>query len=413
MPDTENPLSTLERLIADAATGELICAAPSLEVHVFLQNGRVAWCTESGKPFAFTRKLFELTELDSETFRHLLEECRRDRLPLGETLIQWRVASFEEVREALRHQIVEALASLVSQEQAQLLFLERSREFAEYDPALTFDLDDVLPVSPSAETAKDGCLGRDPAELVRRLRDQVPEALWVLVIEDGRRLAHHPASAPETDLIEPLAALSLDDGADFLAVRTALGTLLGTQIPGSSRSLWCALSVECTFGAAFSALTSILRLDAHAGAAGDPAGDLGAIAQEGASEAGPAILSFMERAGDVLAVSLLDRDGCGAYRALRETSEISAAIDAPERRRPILERASAAEDLLPRGGRGDLGPLQKTMVTGEGNFWCFGTEVVADPDETLWLLTSRHTSQGLGWAYLSALCRQMPRRREQ
>ena len=129
MRTSERPLSTLVRLVRTEASGELICAADSLEIHVFLQRGKVAWCTESGKPFAFTQRLFELTELDRDGFRQIIDECRRDRLPLGETLIRWGVASLEQVREALRRQIVEALTALAVQHDAQVIFLERSRAF--------------------------------------------------------------------------------------------------------------------------------------------------------------------------------------------------------------------------------------------------------------------------------------------
>jgi len=47
------------------------------------------------------------------------------------------------------------------------------------------------------------------------------------------------------------------------------------------------------------------------------------------------------------------------------------------------------------------------MVTGDGQLWCFGAELATEPRRTLWLFTDRRTAQGLGWAYLTSLTRQV------
>ena len=406
MPEKERPLSTLDRLIGQRASGELICAAPDLEVHVFLQRGRVAWCTESGKPFAFTRKLTELTDLDRDTFRQILDECRRDRLPLGETLIQWRVASIEQVREALRHQIVDALESLVNESEVQVLFLERSREFAEYDEALTFELDDVLPDAATSRETIDADRSRDD-DLDARLQrfcDEVTGLAWAGVVQRGTSLAWHPSTKPRAETIARLSEFSLDACADFVAVRAGLGTVIGAALADRDGGVWCGLGVDSTIGAAVSALTEIFPLDDKPaeGIMSTPE-----IDSDGDSPAAATVFAFMERARDVLGVALVDRDGSSPYRAVRGGPGLRDALTPLERRLPILEAADHLNDLWPGERDDDFGSAPTSVVTGEGPLWCFGAELTCGPSDTIWLLTGRGTSQGLGWAYLSALGRQL------
>ena len=43
-----DPLTELRELAQRAETGEFICATSALEVHVYLQRGRIAWATMAG-----------------------------------------------------------------------------------------------------------------------------------------------------------------------------------------------------------------------------------------------------------------------------------------------------------------------------------------------------------------------------
>ena len=76
----------LSDLVACEASGELICVSDKFEVHVYFQRGRIAWATDSTRPLAFTRYLLETAKIDPEIFREILESCRREKRPLGETL---------------------------------------------------------------------------------------------------------------------------------------------------------------------------------------------------------------------------------------------------------------------------------------------------------------------------------------
>jgi hypothetical protein len=169
---SEAPLDTLERLTRASATGELICATDDLEVHVYLQEGRVAWATSSAARFAFSRDLIERTGVDPETLKELVEDCRRNRRPLGETLVEWKLASLEDVRSSLRLQVTHALQSLPGHPSTPTLFLERGAGYLTYDRALTFALEEVLVrEAPSP--------GPDARALLRQVLDAVPDARWI------------------------------------------------------------------------------------------------------------------------------------------------------------------------------------------------------------------------------------------
>lgn len=90
----DEPLKILASLVERNVSGELICASPEAEIHVFLKRGRIAWAIDSRRPAAFADGLVEI-DLDAETLREVIETCRRENLPLGETLVGWGLLSWE------------------------------------------------------------------------------------------------------------------------------------------------------------------------------------------------------------------------------------------------------------------------------------------------------------------------------
>ena len=142
MQATASPITLLSRLAASRATGELIAAGDGLEVHLYLQAGRVAWGTTTEERFVFRRHLVERCQVDEQALRAVFEECQRDRQPLGERLIARGLLSLEQVREALGAQVSATLASLARCSGAQTLFLPRGQNYATYDQRLTFELDE-------------------------------------------------------------------------------------------------------------------------------------------------------------------------------------------------------------------------------------------------------------------------------
>jgi ABC-type branched-subunit amino acid transport system substrate-binding protein len=141
----EAPLSQLLCLAASEASGELVCEAGGVEVHVFLQSGRIAWATDSRYPRAFTEYLKEHLGLDSETFERAIAEARRSQTPIGETLVAFQAATLEQVQTGLRHQIGLAVAALgQSLAGAHAVFLPRP-QYSKRVVQFTFAIEEFFP----------------------------------------------------------------------------------------------------------------------------------------------------------------------------------------------------------------------------------------------------------------------------
>jgi hypothetical protein len=400
-------------LASMSASGELVCASSTGEFHVYLQEGRIAWATDSKHPFAFAAHLQDSAGIDVDTFRHVVEECRREKLPLGETLVEWGLTTVEGVRNALARQIGAALELLSAVDEAQALFLERV--YRKYDDRLTFGVDEFLSeAAPAEEALPDAALEEpeslaDRPDLARQLRSSVEGLSWVEVFEDDRVVDADPeVAAPRTPV--ELVRTTLLDGADFAAVRWARSSVVGLSV-GRPRSVWCRISAESTFGAVVSAISSVAGVERPTDRAPARPDAEAWIVGEAAAPANQAIRAFMKRAHDVLAAVVFPTSAAGAPSVGCGCSalELAKCVDTVLRRRPTL-----ALDALPADGEAEaqldsIGFTLRTMVSGETRLWCFGAELEPKTGETLWLFLDRRNSQGLGWAYLTALSRALAR----
>lgn len=397
------PLDALHEQVKASASGELICAAPSCEIHVYLQAGRVAWATDSTQPFAFSRYLLEHTSLTKETLQEVLESCRRDRLPLGETLVAWKVVTLDEIRGALHHQIEGAIDSLEKCAKGRTLFLERTKQYASYDARLTFDLHELLsPTTAVRPVLKESAI---VTGVLDKIRGSIPPPAWLALVEGEVVLDRQP-SGFEDLLPSHVFGHTVMDGADLVALRTARGTVVGVALPETDRTVWCRLEVETALG------TTLAGLNQHARVSTPPA-SLSSPPQIGepiavrtvvsADQAGVEVIrGFMERAPEVDAV-LIDDAGTIASAAARRDVDASWMQNTVRRRTPVLQLI----DNGPVAEVEEMGYRLKSMVTGEGTMWCFGAQLASRPGRTVWLFTTRDTAQGLGWAYLTSLCRQI------
>lgn len=406
-----SPLAALFALVAEDASGEFVCVSSTCELHVYLQGGRIAWATDSTLPFAFSRHLLENTALTKETFNEVLEACRRDRLPLGETLIEWQVATLDEIRAALEHQIRGALTSLRQCTKERTIFLERQRQFASYDARLTFDAHQLV-LAPTPVPPDPGVVSSvGPSGLVlERIRSQLPDTAWLELL-DGDVVIEQlpPGFAP----LVPAGILehSVLDGADLVAVRTGRGTVLGVALPERRKTLWCRLEVETAFGTTLSALCQHARIVQHTTPvppAVDGWGKPAPVRGIGDGDRAPGSVemrNFMDRAPEIDGVLLVENDQpvCGAVRRHIDAEWMKGIV---RRRAPVLE-VLLAEAPDTTADLEELGYRLKSVVTGEDQVWCFGAELESEPRRTLWIFTDRQSAQGLGWAYLTSLSRQL------
>ncbi|MBX3271221.1 MAG: hypothetical protein KF729_13220 [Sandaracinaceae bacterium] len=401
-------LRTLERLARDAATGELVCAAPGAEVHVHLQSGRVAWATSSAARFAFGKYVLERCDLDAHALRELVNECRRDGKPLGETLIAWGVATPDAIRAALREQILDALDTLRSAGPAQTVFLQRGAGYRSYNPAFTFALEELverrrrpraseprLPRAPSRPPPPGGLAAR-----LVELAAEEPEIRWIEHHRDGALMCRVPDGAPFGDLATPARALFAED-VEYAVVRGPAQTLIGVATPDGGGSVFCGVDPEVVLGAMVTVLRERLVPERapRARSGGAPTGAVHVAADRGIARV--VLDEVLERTPAVWGVALVDREGRARWLARRD----AVAGPALEARVTPFSSFLRAARALTVGAGADVALPRASMAAASSSGWLFGGELLDETGRDLWLLVDPTTGQGLGWAILEALLR--------
>ncbi len=123
-------------LAREGATGELGCSCQERRMQLYLQRGRVAWASDPRHQRAFTAHLKEHAHVQAADIEAVVADCRTTKRPIGETLIARGLATEEQVRAALRHQIGLALHVGTCAGNGQTTFALRS--YADYDVRFTF-----------------------------------------------------------------------------------------------------------------------------------------------------------------------------------------------------------------------------------------------------------------------------------
>lgn len=398
-----DPLATVRELVAKHASGELICASDTVEVHVYLQRGRIAWATDAARPLAFTRHLLDTGRVDVDVLRELLESCRRERRPLGETLIAWGVVTREDVRDALLCQIRLAFDLFHDSGPVQTLFLNRSLQFAGYDTALTFELEEVLAARAAVAPARPSSIrpdtARPPAELARpdeaslsaanHLRASIDGLLWVE--NDG---IPEPPDVPSR-VPQAFAQRTLHDGATLAALSTGRGVLAGVVLP-SRRALWCFAGKESTIGAVVATLgglagpTTTTMVPAPEGPWWSIEGGIDGATLDG-------LRAFTAQAPEIHAAFVHDPEGGGATAGVGRGGAGPDALSAL-----VSMRARALAEVSPSEDDGSA----HRMMTAEPGVLLFGTELTRSAGRRFaWIVVDAACSKGLGWGYLTSLAR--------
>lgn len=401
---SEPPLAMLERLVADQSnSGELIVASENLEAHIFLFRGAVAWATSSAAPNALTRHLVEDCQVDPALIREVIDDCKRTRKHFGETLIEWKVATYEQVRGALRRQVQEALASLAGIGLARTMFLPRR---VTYRPDLTFSPSEVMPgtAPPPPAAADDELRG-----LVETTARSLPEALWVQALQGGAVVASSakqdvsaPASLP-AELWRTLAT----ESAETMTVRSALGALLGQALPSNETSLWCALPPGAKLGLALAFLHAQARPSLPELERVEP-GRKWSVQDDGRLLATHAPLEqAMSQSDELLAVLVMHRGSGRIATAHRDQYQIKEAIDCTRRVSPALDLSLRSCFLPGTSALGSVTYEQASIQLGCADRNYFLTTVGGSSGLLIAVVIQRQALQGLGWALLATLARQL------
>jgi hypothetical protein len=363
------PLERLRRLCERRASGELVFASNELDARMYLHHGQLAWATSSSCPPAFVQHLVDRCGLDRDALRELVDECRKGRRPIGDTLVESKLATPFEIRDALRHQIATVLAVLPTESLESARFVERAGADRAYGEAFLFDLADVWPVN--AGTYRDDWLARRAFELVGG-------AERVEVVRSGVVNARYPLEASFEGPSTPIASLARL-GIELAVVRGRERTEL-VQMLDLSRALVVTLGPRTAVRAAMAALVELTGEPREAPV--HPLGGRAALRWVGdrPPSLSPRIEEILRTTSELLCIAVgegrelewaVGRDGID-FRSLASLIGASA---------PIFHRADR--------------PISVAFA-GE-HVWTFGVAIPGRRPRHLWLSLVRSAGLGLGW----------------
>jgi len=386
------PLTTLARYVSSRSTGELIAVGDGVEVHLFLQAGRIAWGTTTAERFVFRRHLVTAFHIDEQTLQDALAEGQRARRPLGETLVARGILTLDQVREGLKAQVLSALTSLERCVGGQTLFLPRGANYASYEASLTFALEELLP--PQAEAAP-----VLPAEhALATLEEAVPELKWAAALR-GRDVLASVRAAPPVSVLELGNRLTPDT--DLLAVRSSGGNLVGGMSTNGERSLWCGLPAEASISGALWAITGAAERPPPPSDPGCARGRYEAFGETSLTTEG--VQAILERAVCPVGAVVLDRSGTPDLWVLaRAPLDPGELAQVAAQRQRVLDADVYGTRWHPPGG---AALSFQSVLVADSRWWWFGADLVAAQAASLWLALPRSASQGLGWALLATLAR--------
>lgn len=385
------PLTLLSLYASTRATGELIAVGDGLEVHLYLQAGRIAWGTTTAERFVFRRHLVDAFHVEPQVLEEALVAGQRERRPLGETLVARGILTRAQVREGLRAQVVSALGSLQRCSPTQSLFLPRGANYASYDTSLTFALDELLPPKAGQAVIVDAALGQ--------LQDAVPELSWGAVLA-GREVLASVKSAPPAVTLELTHRLGADT--DLLVVRASAGNLVAGTLPGGDRSVWCGLPASMPVSSALGIISGLAHRprpphDACARGAFDDFGD--------SRHRTDGLQEILERAICPVGAVVLERTGSPDLWAIARAplDPFALAQVAAQRQRVLDADVFATRSRQP----GAQHLAFQSVLVADLRWWWFGTDLACEQPASLWLALPRAADQGLGWALLATLVRHL------
>lgn len=137
-------LSAIDRL-PDGATGALVFTAKAApQGTVLIEDNRVCWAAASNMENRLTDILRHQNDpvLPVDVFEELYEECYRDKIPLGETLVERGLVTTEGLWKGLRQHTAEAIAVLATAEMVAPVWASNQKR--RYDAQYTFSTAELL-----------------------------------------------------------------------------------------------------------------------------------------------------------------------------------------------------------------------------------------------------------------------------
>ncbi len=388
--DLDTPVDLMVHLAHEGASGEIVIAGPSLEAHVYLYGGRVAWATTSGAPNALLRHLLEHCDIDRAAVSLVVEECRRTRKRFGETLIEWGVATADQVRGALRAQILDTIECVADFPAARAMFLPRD---IEYSDELTFDIAEVC------ERAT-GRRERD-TDLERELADALPQAVWV------ETAVADPAATGDTRaaFLRSLTASLVDVNAAQVTLRSRVGAVVGRRIGAEPRWLYCAVREPSAVGLA-AAVMRHLGGDSQCPDAREHGADVRASADSEDAATSASVRDAFAHTPELLAAGVFDADARPTL-ALHRDGIDPAALGGRAGRLSGALGASLSRYLEPIDSATEVAYDDISIHVGEADANHFATGLDGERRASLWTTLDATAPVGLGWALLTTLRRQL------
>jgi hypothetical protein len=386
------PMDIIRRIAEREISGELVCAAEDSEAHVYFQRGRAAWATSSKEPSAFARHLGDRCGIDRATFRQIVEECRKARRPIAELLVDWKLASEPDVREALRLQIQSTLRTLVGARPLRSLFLERAGGYRDYSDRFTFVLGEVWPSTSSSPEA---------GLFVREVVDRVVDARFAALVRAGEVIAQHPHDADTTSLPSRVGPL-LDPATEIALVRAASGDeIIYRRDPETA--LVVRLREGAPIGLATASLADLAE-ESRRTLPPHPASGERSLEWHGRDlvESLPRIEYTLGSIEEALGFAIVGPNGI-EWSVHRKGFALSSHAPLLARSERLFRAIDAGEDA--------------SIALALHDVWLFGAPLSVGSDRHVWLVLDRAGSPGLGWTLLASALRPLARsyetRREQ
>ena len=168
--------------LPDGATGALVFTAKDMpQGTVLIEDNRVCWAAASSMEHRLTDILRNQSDppVSAETLEQIYDECYRDKIPLGEALVERGIVTPEGLWRGLRQHTAEAIALLATAQRISPVWASNRQR--RYDAQYTYSTVDLLSCVGSFGWEEEA---RDAEETLREI---IPKsAVGIAFLAEGR-----------------------------------------------------------------------------------------------------------------------------------------------------------------------------------------------------------------------------------